>query len=280
MKAKGFLVCVCASDEARGFFEAFHTLLAFLISFLAALIGLHFQVLGVSPLETHFALILLFIIATIVYSIAYAEIKLQPPDADLPIFRFICLVSGVIAIELLVAIIISPFWLFMAYVEPQSFNSNAAVTDCVTIRLKVLISKAFYGLFNSLKAAVNLVIRLRDSILEALYHLLNSDEALGFFEAFHELLAYLVSFLAALIGLHFQVLGVSPLETHFAIILLLIMATIIYSIAYVEIKLLPRNADLPLFRNLNFPSNLMKSSSFATAYVLITSCGGQYSVLK
>nr|XP_023895310.1 uncharacterized protein LOC112007220 [Quercus suber] len=75
------------SDEARGFFEAFHTLLAFLISFLAALIGLHFQVLGVSPLETHFALILLFIIATIVYSIAYAEIKLQPPDADLPIFR-------------------------------------------------------------------------------------------------------------------------------------------------------------------------------------------------
>ena len=95
-----------------------HALLAFLISFLAALIGLHFQVLGVSPLETHFALILLFIIATIIYSIAYAEIKLQPPDVDLPIFRFICLVSGVIAIELLVAIIISPFWLFMVNLCP------------------------------------------------------------------------------------------------------------------------------------------------------------------
>ena len=95
-----------------------HALLAFLISFLAALIGLHFQVLGVSPLETHFALILLFIIATIVYSIVYAEIKLQPPDVDLPIFRFICLVSGVIAIELLVTIIISPFWLFMVNLYP------------------------------------------------------------------------------------------------------------------------------------------------------------------
>ncbi|KAK9995832.1 hypothetical protein SO802_020518 [Lithocarpus litseifolius] len=75
------------SDEAFSFFEAFHALLAFLVSLLAALIGLHFQVLGVSPLDTHFALILLFIMATIVYSIAYSEIKLQPPDAGLPIFR-------------------------------------------------------------------------------------------------------------------------------------------------------------------------------------------------
>ncbi|KAK7836199.1 hypothetical protein CFP56_022854 [Quercus suber] len=87
MKVEGFLVCVCASDEALGFFKAFHVLLAFLVLFLPALIGLHFQVLGVSPLETHFALILLFIIATIIYSIAQAEMKLQPPNADLPIFR-------------------------------------------------------------------------------------------------------------------------------------------------------------------------------------------------
>uniref|UniRef100_A0A7N2MNR6 Uncharacterized protein n=1 Tax=Quercus lobata TaxID=97700 RepID=A0A7N2MNR6_QUELO len=280
-----------------------------------------------------------------------------------------------------------------------SFNSNAAVTDGLTIRLKALISRAFDGLFNSLKAAVNLVIRLRDSILEALYHLLNryeagfvgfvldcgsgcwlvgggrsqlksfanlikpdkmlwpetsvdlksfssinisinlymiffsmhpsfrtstinkslqvasssfstsergktvkslmntmlelcpsfailnsqddskdridlrakgrvsfgrknftylnddlpptmfpNDEALGFFEAFHALLAFLISFLAALIGLHFQVLGVSPLQTHFALILLFIIATIVYSIAYAEIKLQPPGADLPIFR--------------------------------
>ena len=112
IKAEEFLVCVSASDEAHGVFEAFHRLLAFLVSYLAGLIGVHFQVLGVSPLQTHFTLVLLFIMATIVYSIAYVEIKLQPQDADLPIFRSICLVSGIIAIELLVAIIISPFWPF------------------------------------------------------------------------------------------------------------------------------------------------------------------------
>ena len=34
------VVVVCASDEALGFFEAFHELLTFLVSFLGALIGL------------------------------------------------------------------------------------------------------------------------------------------------------------------------------------------------------------------------------------------------
>ena len=109
IKAEEFLVCVSASDEAHGVLEAFHRLLGFLVSYL----GVHFQVLGVSTLETHFTLVLLFIMATVVFSITYVEIKLQPQDADLPIFRSICLVSGIIAIELLVAIIISPFWLFM-----------------------------------------------------------------------------------------------------------------------------------------------------------------------
>ena len=50
IKAEEFLVCVFASDEAHGVFEAFHRLLAFLVSYLAGLIGVHFQVLGVSPL--------------------------------------------------------------------------------------------------------------------------------------------------------------------------------------------------------------------------------------
>ncbi|KAK9995839.1 hypothetical protein SO802_020525 [Lithocarpus litseifolius] len=134
-KAEGLLVCVCASDEALGFFEAFHELLAYLVSFLAALIGLHFQVLGVSPLETHFAIILLLIMATIIYSIAYVEIKLLPRNADLPLFRFICLVSGIIAIELLVAIIISPFWLFMVNVCPILI-----VGGCEKRKLKHLIT--------------------------------------------------------------------------------------------------------------------------------------------
>ena len=119
IKAEGFLVCVCASDEALSFIEAFHLLLGELALFPTALIGLHFQVLGVSPLHTHFPIILLFFMATIVHHIAYMGIKLQPQDAGyLPILRFICLVSGIIAIELLFAIIISPFWLFMVNLCP------------------------------------------------------------------------------------------------------------------------------------------------------------------
>ena len=119
IKAEGFLVCVSASNEALSFIKAFHTLLGDLALFLIALIGIHFQVLGVSPLHTHFAIILLFFMATIVHHIAYMEIKLQPQDAGfLPILRFICLVSGIIAIELLFAIIISPFWLFMVNLCP------------------------------------------------------------------------------------------------------------------------------------------------------------------
>ena len=119
VKAQGSLICVCASDEALVFFEAFHGLLLFLTSFLTALIGLHFLVMGVSPLDTHFAIVLFFIMATIVHGIAYMGIKLLPQDTEnLPRLRFICLVSGIIAIELLVAITISLFWLFMVNLCP------------------------------------------------------------------------------------------------------------------------------------------------------------------
>ncbi|KAL4605243.1 hypothetical protein ACB092_09G014800 [Castanea dentata] len=109
------LVYVLTRNEALSFIEAFCTLLDGLALFPTALIGIHFQALGVSPLHTHFAIILLFFMATIVHRIAYMEIKLQPQDA---VLRFICLVSGIMAIELLFAIIISPFWLFMVNLCP------------------------------------------------------------------------------------------------------------------------------------------------------------------
>ena len=84
-----------------------------------ALIGLHFQALDVLPLDTHFAIILPFVMATIVHGIAYVDIKLLPQNAEyLPILRFICLVSGIITIELLVAIILSPFWIFLVNLCP------------------------------------------------------------------------------------------------------------------------------------------------------------------
>ena len=114
IKADGFLVFVCSSDEAEdlGFYEAFHTFLSFLIMLLVALIGLHLQPLSISPLEKHFAIILIFIVAIIIYGIAYVLTKLKPQDAEyLSKFRFIRLVFGIIAVGLLASIIISPFWL-------------------------------------------------------------------------------------------------------------------------------------------------------------------------
>ena len=119
IKAEIFFVCACARKEAHGFFKAFHTLIAFLISILGTSIGFHFQGLGVSPFETHFATFLVLIMAAIVYSIAYMGTKLQRLGANyLLLFRLICLVSGIIAIELLISVMISPFWLFVVNFLP------------------------------------------------------------------------------------------------------------------------------------------------------------------
>ncbi|KAL4633946.1 hypothetical protein ACB092_04G160700 [Castanea dentata] len=51
---------------------------------------------------------------TIVYHITYMVIKLQTQDAG-PISRFICLVSGIISIELLFTIFLSPFQLIKVH---------------------------------------------------------------------------------------------------------------------------------------------------------------------
>ena len=57
--------------------------------------------------------------AKIVYIIAYLEIKLQWQDAAyLFIFRLICLVSGILSVELIVTLIIFPVWLFMVNLCP------------------------------------------------------------------------------------------------------------------------------------------------------------------
>ena len=93
--------------------------LIFLNSILGAIIGIHFQALNISPLETHLGIILLFIIATIVYIVAYLEIKLQTQDAAyLFIFRLVCLVSGILSVELLVTLIVSRLWLLMVNLCP------------------------------------------------------------------------------------------------------------------------------------------------------------------
>ena len=107
------------SDKALVFFEEFHALLVFFDTILGAIIGIHFQALNVSPLEKHLGIILLFIMAKIVYIIAYLEITLQRQDAAyLSIFRLVFLVSRILSVELLVKLIISPVWLFMVNLCP------------------------------------------------------------------------------------------------------------------------------------------------------------------
>ena len=114
IKAEGFLVCVCAREEALGFFEAFQKLLFFLIALLFAIIGFLVSSSDISPLETHYAIFLLFLVAIFVYGLAYVLISVLPKNSEyLPILRFIYLVFGTIAIELPASILISPLWLFM-----------------------------------------------------------------------------------------------------------------------------------------------------------------------
>ena len=91
-----------------------HAVFGFLIMLLLAVVGIHFQGLNMSPLSTHYATMVLFIIAVVIYSIAFAGIKLGPHNTSyLPIFNFICLTSGTLACELLVSILIAPFWLLI-----------------------------------------------------------------------------------------------------------------------------------------------------------------------
>ena len=110
-------VCVCASEEEFNSITAFHQSFVFLITLLTALVGLHFQVLAISPLKrvkTHFAVTLLLIMAAIVFSIAYARINAQPHNSEyLSLFRFTYLASGFLICELLVGLLMSPLWWFM-----------------------------------------------------------------------------------------------------------------------------------------------------------------------
>ncbi|KAK4568525.1 hypothetical protein RGQ29_004079, partial [Quercus rubra] len=142
-------------DDALGFFEAFHVLLAFLVAFLTAFIGFHFQGLRISPLESHFATILILIITTIVYSIARLEIKLPQNAQYLPIFKLVCLVSGIVALELLVAIIICPFWLLMVNICP--------------ILIVGVLHHSYQQIYQFLYCAANLVLNAVPSLFQNIY---------------------------------------------------------------------------------------------------------------
>ena len=109
--------CLCdSSGEDRSSLIAFHQPFVFLITLLANLVGLHFQVFDISPLKTHFTITLLLVMAAILFSIAYAaKINVQPPhNSDyLPLFRLTYVGSGILTCELLVGLLMYPFWWFM-----------------------------------------------------------------------------------------------------------------------------------------------------------------------
>jgi hypothetical protein len=107
----------CGSEELKvSSSTPFHAAFGFLITILIGLVGVHFQGLGVSPLRTHFATMLLFLMAVVIYSIAFVGIKVGAHNTSyhyLPLFKFICLISGTIACELLVSILIAALWLLI-----------------------------------------------------------------------------------------------------------------------------------------------------------------------
>ena len=66
---------------------------------------------------------------------------------------------------------------------------------------------------------------------------------------FHEPLNFLVTILLGVLGLSFKGSGIPPLKEHDEITLIIIMAIVIYVIAFLGIKLGPRNATyLPMFK--------------------------------
>ena len=118
-EANGFFVCICSSDEAVVFFEAFHAVLVFFQAILGIIIGVHFRFLTVSPLETHLGIILCLIAATLVYITAYLVIKVKPQNAAYRfIFGLICLVSGIFSAILSLTLIISPLGIFVVSLCP------------------------------------------------------------------------------------------------------------------------------------------------------------------
>nr|POE56115.1 hypothetical protein CFP56_75633 [Quercus suber] len=88
----------------------------------------------------------------------------------------------------------------------------------------------------SLKTAAIEVVR---PISEALVYVLNSGEA---FEAFQKYVVFLIALLFTIIGFNFRSSNISPLETHYAIFLLFLVAIFVYGLAYVLIAVQPRDS--------------------------------------
>ena len=77
-----------------------------------------------------------------------------------------------------------------------------------------------------------------------------SEEDRSSFIAFHQSFVTLITVLAIVVGIHFQTQKSSPVETHLAMILTLIMAAVVYSIVLTWINVQSRSSEyLTLFRS-------------------------------
>ena len=81
---------------------------------LLGVLGLRLRGLGISPLKEYDAIMAFFIMAVIIYGTAFLGIKLGPQNADyLPILKFLCVISAILACELLASILVNPLRLAM-----------------------------------------------------------------------------------------------------------------------------------------------------------------------
>ena len=94
--------------EARSSTE-FHEPLNFLILVLLGVLGVRFRGFGISPLVEHDVIMLFFIVAIVIYGIAFLGMKLGPQNADyLYKFKFVCVICAILACDLLASILVDP----------------------------------------------------------------------------------------------------------------------------------------------------------------------------
>ena len=97
--------------EARSSME-FHEPLNFLILVLLGVLRVRFRGFGISPLVEHDVIMLFFIVAIVIYGIAFLGMKLGPQNADyLYKFKFVCVICAILACDLLASILVDPTYI-------------------------------------------------------------------------------------------------------------------------------------------------------------------------
>ncbi|KAI9079080.1 hypothetical protein K1719_038919 [Acacia pycnantha] len=95
------------SDSA----SSIHTIYAYLTGLLLALVQLKYQALNTSPFSDHPALMILFLIAITVYAMALFVLGSHHQIKTMMIW--VCHISGSLACEMLLLVLVSPLWSFI-----------------------------------------------------------------------------------------------------------------------------------------------------------------------